>query len=368
MATMPGSVFRYMVGFVRLESVTLTWPRPWRQLVSRFLSQIVHVEMSTPQLEESVAFYEKHLGLTVVKRENGKVFLRCWGDYYPYSYVLSEGPEVTLVRMAWRTKSAALLEEAAASVEAHGVTGTWKEPAEGHGKSYEFTGPYGHTMELYWDVPPHTPTPENVSIYPDRPEKRSLHGIGARHLDHVTIAASDVQGFAEWYNAALDFRIMAYATAVENGVKTFGVLTTNEKSHDLGIVRDSSSRAGRINHLAFWLETDSELFRAADLLMEHGTHIEYGPGIHGVGEQNYLYFREPSSFRIELNAGGYRNYIPDWTPRVWSMAQGSNDFYRNLTPSPTLRQSFPFADGKPSATEDGLVPGTEADLLGSGKS
>jgi catechol 2,3-dioxygenase len=335
--------------------------------LSRYLSQLVHVEMSTPNLEESVRFYETHLGLKVVSREGGKAFLRCWGDYYGYSYVLSEGPEVALVRMAWRTKSAELLEEAAASIEANGVTGVWKEPAEGHGRSYEFVGPYGHAMELYWEVDAFVAGEENRSIYPDRPEKRPNHGIGARHLDHVTVAASDVQGFAEWYSAALDFRIMAYAAREEQGVTTFGVITTNEKSHDLGVVLDSSARAGRINHLAFWLETDSELFRAADLLLEHGTHIEYGPGIHGVGEQNYLYFREPSSFRIELNAGGYRNYVPDWKPRVWQMSQ-ANDFYRNLAPSPTLRHSFPYADGKPSATEDGLIAGTEADLLATARS
>lgn len=329
--------------------------------MSRFLSQLVHVEMATPDLDKSVQFYITHLGLKLVRREGGKAYLRCWGDHYEYSYVLSEGPEVQLVRMAWRTKSEALLEEAAKSIEAHGAIGTWKEPSEGHGRSYEFVGPFGHTMELYWDVPFYDAPEGEKSVYPDRPSKRPNHGIGPRHLDHVTIASSDVQGFAEWYRDALDFRIMAY-TEVEDR-RVFGVLTTNEKSHDLGIVRDSSARAGRINHIAFWLETDAELFRAADLLIEHGAHIEYGPGIHGVGEQNYLYFREPSSFRVELNAGGYRNYIPDWNPRVWQMSQGSNDFYRNLTPSPTLRHSFPFADGKPSATEEGLVPGTEGDLI-----
>jgi catechol 2,3-dioxygenase len=41
--------------------------------------------------------------------------------------------------------------------------------------------------------------------------------------------------------------------------------------------------------------------------MENGTPMEYGPSIHGIGEQNVLYFREPSSLRIEMNTGGYRN-------------------------------------------------------------
>jgi hypothetical protein len=48
--------------------------------------------------------------------------------------------------------------------------------------------------------------------------------------------------------------------------------------------------------------------------MEAGTHIEVGPGRHGMGEQTYLYFREPGGIRLEINSGGYRNYQPDWQP------------------------------------------------------
>jgi len=46
--------------------------------------------------------------------------------------------------------------------------------------------------------------------------------------------------------------------------------------------------------------------------MESGVHIEFGPGRHGMGEQTYLYFREPGGNRIEVNSGGYRIYQPDW--------------------------------------------------------
>ena len=56
------------------------------------------------------------------------------------------------------------------------------------------------------------------------------------------------------------------------------------------------------------------MLRAADVLMEAGTHIEFGPGRHGMGEQTYLYFREPGGVRLEVNSGGYRIYQPDWEP------------------------------------------------------
>ena len=87
-----------------------------------------------------------------------------------------------------------------------------------------------------------------------------------------------------------------------------------------------------------------------------------GHSIHGIGEQNFLYFRDPSSFRIEVNTGGNRNYIPDWEPYEWHPAQGSNNFCRNGEMPHSMTESFPPADG-PSATEEGVFPGTEDELI-----
>src|SRR6266542_1309115 len=72
--------------------------------------------------------------------------------------------------------------------------------------------------------------------------------------------------------------------------------------------------------------------------------IEFGPGRHGMGEQDYLYFREPDGVRIELNAGGYRNYEPDWTPVRFEPDQGSNVIYKNRGMPHSMFESFPPVD------------------------
>lgn len=144
------------------------------------------------------------------------------------------------------------------------------------------------------------------------------------------------------------------------------MLTTNEKSHDLGILLDASDDgSGRIHHYAWRVDTRAELELAADLLIENGTPIEYGPGVHGIGEQTYLYFREPSGLRIELSTGGYRNYVPDCEPYRWHPSQGNDDFYRNRTLPQTMFEAFPSANG-PTATEQGVVEGTEEKLAAAG--
>lgn len=332
--------------------------------MTRLLSQLTHLEIRATDLDESVRYYEQQVGLRVVDRDADSVYLRAWGDYYTYSLVLSRGDTSGLVSMAWRTVSAEALDEAVARVEAAGYPGLWLEPGAHLGPSYIFTGPFGHTMQLYWEVEHYHAPSEFASEYPDRPEKRSGQGLAPRHLDHVTIAASDVEGFANWYSETLGFRRMAYAGFDANGtpVTFFGVLSTNEKSHDLGILLDSSDTPGRIHHYAWWVETREDLVRAADLLIENGTPIEYGPGVHGIGEQVFLYFREPSGLRIEVNTGGYRNYVPDWEPNRWTPALGADDFYRNVTLPQSMLEAFPPAP-KPTATEQGLVAGTEDAII-----
>lgn len=327
----------------------------------KLLSHLSYVAVTSPDVEASVAFYEQHVGLTVVDRIDGSVYLRCWGDYYRYSVVIVPGDEPSLSTMAWRTSSAEALEEAAKRLKAEGVEGEWFD-GPSIGRAYRFVGPWGHSMTLHWDVERHVAAPAVASIYPDRPEKRSSVAGAPRQLDHVTIATSSVDDFAAWYNRVLGFRIMAKTILDEAPISVFSVLTTNEKSHDLGVVLDGSSKAGRINHYAFWVDTREELLIAADVLMENGIPIEYGPSIHGIGEQNFLYYREPSTLRIELNTGGYRNYVPDWEPNTWKPSLGSNNFYRNSQMPMSMTESFPAADG-PSATEEGVPDEIKALIL-----
>ncbi|GAA0895958.1 VOC family protein [Pseudonocardia zijingensis] len=323
--------------------------------MTRLLGHLVSLEITSPDVAASAAFYEERFGLRVIDRIGERVYLRCWGDHYHHSLVIAPGSDAGLADMTWRTESEAALDELARRVEAAGVTGEWRTDEHAQGRTYTFVGPYGHRMSLVWEVTDFVAEPGFESVYPDRPERRSSHAAAPRFLDHVTIAAGDVRGFAQWYSDVLGFRVMAYTDLEDAPVTVFSVLTTNEKSHDLGIVIDTSDAPGRVHHIAFWADHPEDLLRTADLLIENGTAIEYGPSVHGIGEQNFLYFREPSTLRVEVNSGGYRNYVPDWKPRTWLPSQGSNNFYRNWDMPDSMMEAFPTAAGL-TATEDGASP------------
>jgi catechol 2,3-dioxygenase len=302
----------------------------------RLLSTLSHVELITPDLEKSVEFAHDILGLDVVEQAGDSAYLRCWGDYYLYSLVLTAGDQPGLGHASWRAEGPEQLAEAARRVEAAEMGGAWVEDSFGHGRAYRFTGPAGHQHEIFWDVDRARAPVGEESPYPERPQRAQTRGIGVRILDHLTVTAPDVQASATWTREVMGSRVMAAVEPAPGAPWVFAVTTNNEKAHDFGLIMDFDGQPGRMHHLAFWVETNHDLTEGAKFIIEHGHEIDQGPGQHGIGEQNYLYFRDPVGLRYELNSGGYRNYVPDWEPVIWSPEEGSNNAYRTEVEMPAV--------------------------------
>jgi catechol 2,3-dioxygenase len=161
----------------------------------------------------------------------------------------------------------------------------------------------------------------------------------------VTIASPDIMADVEWYRHTLGHRFTEYIVAEDHqDLVVFAMLTTVHLAHDMAIVLDHSGVPARVNHVAFWVDQREELLRVAEVFLDSDVPVEFGPGRHGMGEQDYLYVREPSGLRIELNAGGYRNFAPDWEPVRWLPSQGSNSIYRNVAMPESMMESFPTAE------------------------
>ncbi len=321
----------------------------------RLISQLAHVELLTPKPEESVRFFTDVIGMEESGRDGQSVYLRCWGDFFFHSLQLTEAEAPGLGHIAWRAEGPRQLDLAVARLEELGAGDGWSEGQRGHGPAYRYRGPGGHVQEIFWEVERHQPPADQRSAFPARPQRHSGRGIDPRQLDHVTVVTRDPFGDSEWYRDNLGFRFMEYTGLDENpDLIVFSMVTTNEKSHDLGLVVDFSGVPGRFHHLAFWVDAVEDVLRAADLLMENGVQIEFGPGKHGMGEQTYLYFREPGGLRLEVNSGGYRVYQPDWEPVKWVPSQGSNTMYRNLPMPDSMTEAFPPA-APPEPIDDALA-------------
>lgn len=315
-------------------------------MAMHMLSQLARVEFTTPCLEESVDFFVNILGLDEVERDETSVYLRCWGDSFHHSVQLTAGEKTALGSIGWRADGADGLAEAVARLERAGVGLGWVDQAIGRGPAYRYRGPGGHLQEVFWEVRRHEPSGQPQSALPSRPQRRGVRGCALRQLDHVTVALpGDPTEAAHWYRETLGYRFMEYTMLDGSDDCFFAMVSTNEHAHDLGLLRDTSGLSGRIHHIAFWLDEPTQVYQTAEFLVEAGHHVEFGPGRHGMGEETYLYVRDPGGMRIEFMSGGRRNYEPDWQTVGWSPRQGSIDFYRNSTPPASLIDSFPPVEG-----------------------
>jgi catechol 2,3-dioxygenase len=313
---------------------------------NRLIAHLAHVEVFTPKPDESLAFYKDVLGLEESGREGQSVYLRGWGEWSYHSFQLTEADQPGLGHIGWRAWSPEDLERAVANLEGADAGQGWFEDSVGHGPAFRYRGPGGHLHEIFWEMQRYEPPTEMRSSFPDRPQRYAPRGIAPRMLDHITVMTADTLGDARWYEEQLGSKFTEWTVLDEADVPVFAMSTNNEKSHDLGLILDQSGVPGRLNHVAYWVDSRDELHRAADILLNADTPIEFGPGRHGMGEQEYLYFREPSGTRIEIVTGGYRLYVPDWEPTKWTPAQGSNTFYRNVQMPDSMLEGVPPAEPK----------------------
>lgn len=281
-----------------------------------WIEQLAHVELLTPKPEESLAFFRDLLGLEVTAQKGDSVYLRGWGEWFHHTVKLTAAKEAGVGHGAWRTESEQDLEEAARFLEERGLGVGWAEEGDlGQGRTYRFRTPDGHLGELFYEVEYYQAPPEKRPALRNRPQKRPYRGVDVRRIDHLNLFASDPTPCRELFQE-LGFK-WHEGLWVQGQVEIGAWMAVSNLSHDLAFMRDPLGAKGRLNHLAFWVDTEAEVVRAAELLREAGVFIEYGPGRHGISEAFFLYVYEPGGNRIEIFSGGYLNFNSDWGPILW---------------------------------------------------
>jgi catechol 2,3-dioxygenase len=307
------------------------------------LSQLAYAELISPKPDETVQWMIDVLGLEETTREGQSVYLRGWAEWLHSSLIVTEGPEPALGRIGFRTYGPGDPEIISKRVE-----GEWLAERPGRGAAYRYKLPHGqHPVEVFWEAERYVAPPEKAEKdFQFRPQRFPGRGAQARYIDHVTIATPNIQGDIDFIKG---FGHRQTATiSPEPGFKVFSTTTCNaiRSTHDLAFVPDFSGATGRLNHIAHHVDQRLDVERAAEVFMANDTPIEFGPGIHGIDEITYLYVREPGGSRIEINAGGWQNYLPDWESVDWQPHQGGTTFWKNVAMPDSMMESFPEVAGK----------------------
>lgn len=268
-----------------------------------------YAELIVTDLAAARWFYVDVLGLLVTAEEPDALYLRAFEEYLHHSLVLRRGAAPALARLAYRVRGQAEVDAAQKYFHEQGVP-TRRVPAgatRGIGEAVRISDPLGFTVEFFYDA-------EHTARFTQRYD---LHPAGAiTRLDHFNVMVPDVAA-ANAYYAGLGFGV---AETIEDGAGHLYASWMYRKPtvHDIAL---TGGDGPRLHHIAFALHERAQVMHVCDVLGALGkeTHIERGPGRHGVSNAFYLYLRDPDGHRIELYACDYWTGDPDNPTIRWSV-------------------------------------------------
>ena len=285
------------------------------------IAHVGHLELLTPVLEASTAFFVDVLGMSVSGEQAGSVYLRAWDDYERHSLKLTPSGQPGLGHVGLRARTPQALARRVAALEAAGHGGAWTDGDLGHGPAYRFRDPDGHPYEVYYETEWFDPSPEQRPRLHNQAQRFPARGANIRRLDHYNLVARDLAANRRFLGDLLGFRLTEMTLDAQGEEAGFWMTATN-KGYDFAYGRDPDGRSGRFHHVTFALDSREEVLRAADIFIEHGIAIENGPHKHGVQQTFFVYVLEPGGNRVELGCSGARLVLaPDWRPIVWTAAE-----------------------------------------------
>ncbi|MBX6754789.1 VOC family protein [Thermorudis peleae] len=285
------------------------------------VAHLAHVELLTPDLDGSVRFFTDYVGLSISGERGHSVYLRGWDDYAHHTLKLTAGPTAAMEHFAYRTTSPEALARCVALAEQAGLGIGWIDGDEGHGPAYRFRTSDGHIVELLWEVEWYQAPPTQRPALKNQASRFPARGCNARRLDHINLFAADVRSTRLDLQRVLGLRFTE-AIIFDDGSEKGAWLTANNKGYEVAITEDQTGARGRFHHVCYAVDTREEVLRAADIAIDQGVRIEYGPHKHAIQQTVFLYLIEPGGHRVEIGCPGARLVLaPDWTTVVWSEAE-----------------------------------------------
>lgn len=285
------------------------------------IAHLAHLELRTPVLDESVAFFTDYLGLTVTATAGDSVFLRAFDDYEQTTITLTAHETSGIGRTHLRAASPEALARRVAAIEATGRGIGWVDGDPGVGPTYVFTDPDGHELGIYYESQWYQAPPELAPSLKNQAQAYPARGVSVRRLDHVNYLGVDVVANRDQLRDTLGAMVTEQIVLDDGSVAGSWTTFTN-KGYDAVYTRDRTGTAGRLHHVAFAVDTRADVLRAADIAIDQGVVIETGPHKHAIQQTVFLYVYEPGGNRIELCTAGARLVLaPDWAPVDWTEAE-----------------------------------------------
>ena len=319
------------------------------------IAQCGTINLGTKDIEKSLWFFRDILGMEEVERDGDVSYLRCFQELGHHSLVLTQQDENVVNAYSFRVRRSQDVELFAEEFARQEIE-TLEIPAgteKGRGTAVRFLVPGSdHPFELYYDIEkPLAPEPLRSRLPSNSSRRR---GLGVRRLDHFNVQAAPgrINEAEQWVRDNLGFKRREFAMLPDNPTTVMASsMSVTSQVHDLAMVANQSELNGRLHHLAFNLENLSDALTAADILADLDVEVGVGPGKHGIGQAMYLYVFDPGSgHRVEIYAGGYHIFDPDWQALEWAPV----DFPEGMTWYGDPIDTKPGSRGRDTTASAGL--------------
>ena len=269
------------------------------------VTSLQRVHLRTPRIEDSVAFYTKGFGLTLLSDD---------GQTARFSGARS-GVEVLRV-----TKGAPGLaglaftipaEEMNAALDEFSAKGLAPVAAE---EGFTVLSPDGHAFDFVVDqgAPDATATDGGLPLF----------------VSHVVMNSLDAPRLTSFFVDDLGFVV---ADRYERDLLTF-LKARQPQHHCIGV---SPGEASTLNHFSLDVGSIDALMRSVGRMKKAGFEPVWGPGRHGPGGNVFCYFEDPTGFVAEFTCDVLQ--IEDdstWVPKEWPRVPDTANVWGTGGPSP----------------------------------
>jgi catechol 2,3-dioxygenase len=305
--------------------------------------RIGHVSLRVTDIEKARNHYESVVGLIETHRDNdGTTYYKAWDEWDKYSVVLNPADHAGANYIAFKVENDADLDSLKKRISDVDIPVEDVEPGEipFTGRCIRFTLPSEHKMVLFAEK---EFVGKSIGNLNPEPWPDEIKGCGVMHLDHCLLIAelnpeaqvNKVAEVGKFFQEALDFKLTEQImVGPGNTIQAAVFLSCSSTPHDIAFV--GGERVG-FHHMAFFLESWSDVLKAADVLSKHRVRIDVTPTRHGISRGQTTYFFDPSGNRNETFAGlGY--FVTKDMPTVtWTEDHlGQSIFYH----SRELSESF----------------------------
>jgi len=270
------------------------------------ITRASHVVLAVRDLDASRRFYTQVIGLAVSGEQGDALYLRGLEEACHHSLVLKRAAGQPLCeRVGFRVFSEQDLDAAYAFYTGAGLKAAWANVPY-QGRTLHVSDPFGTPLEFCatMDVMPRLLTEFHVQ-----------RGGRAHRLDHFQVLMPDVEGACAFYMKQ-GFRVSEYVVTESDACLIAVFLQRKGNPHDLVLFNQSGPR---IHHFAFTTVDAHTLLHVCDVAgnLGYGQAVERGPGRHGPGHAQYVYFRDPDGHRIELFTTHYQIMDIENAPVRW---------------------------------------------------